>query len=592
MFSFDQAELVARLKKYPLLSKFSEEELTELVSQSEPFESPGDVFLFHSDDPSTHVYYVVEGCVEIFTSETMEKRFTIARSGDMIGETGAIAGESYGLTAKIHRPSRFLKINKSVFFRFFRRKPALLMLLAKTMAKRLRTMVMDTQNTHYLLKNVVLYIMTPEVSISEIKPVFEACAKQDKIRVYDKKNYEATGMELVPFLYQCEDSPGVNIFLVEYNQNTHDAWNQLFFHCEGLYFLIDESQMNNINAEVLEQIKRRPCSVVIWHPQPGPYANTRAVYDQYPFQRHHHIMSNKPDFQRLYRFMTGQAIGLVISGGGFRGYAHYGLIKALMESGIPIDYIGGSSMGAAVGALLAQNTNWQYFNAVYENTMTRLKSRKLFRLTLPLFSVLSGELMTNILKETFGAYQIEDLPINFFCIVSNLSKRQKEIKFQGELWEWLRASTAIPGVFPPLEKAGCVYVDGAVCTNLPVQDMRDCLDGAGTIITLDIRLPLLPKDKYSCPPSLPFWQAVAYKIGFSGKKYIFPTLLDIVLESSFINQYIYDSQGAKKADIIVAPDTSSLSFLNPSKGNPLSLIAYEYAKEKLKEYKTLYARWL
>lgn len=592
MFSFNQKELIARLKKYPLLSKFSEEELTELVASSETIEVPEDTFLFHGKELATHVYYIISGCVEVYTSDTLKKFFTIARTGDMLGEVGVISGNIYGFTAKVHRTTRLLKISRLVFFKFFREKPALMMQLARTMARRLCSTVMDFEKTHYLFKNIVLHIMTPEVQANEIKIVFKACAAYDKVSVFDRKDYEATGMELMPFLSQCEDTAGVNIFLVESHRDASDEWNQLLFHCEGLYFLIDESQMTNIAPDTLAQIKRRPCSIVIWHSKMGPYTNTRVVYEQYPFQRHHHITSCKADFQRLYRFMTGQAIGLVISGGGFRGYAHYGLIKALIESGVPIDAIGGSSMGAAVGALLAENMDWRHFNTIYEATMTKLKSRKLFRPTLPLFSVLSGELMTKVLKDTFGEYRIEDLPINFFCIASNLSNRQKEVKFQGELWEWLRASTAIPGIFPPFEKEGCVYVDGAVCTNLPVQDMREYLDGAGTIITLDIRLPLLPKNKYSCPPALPFWEAVAYKLGLTSKKYVFPTLLDIILESSFINQYIYDSQGAKKADIIVAPDTSSLSFLNPSKGNPLSLMAYEYAKEILKERKALYERWM
>lgn len=584
------SNLVEQLNKYPFMRHFSKTALHEIVSQSKIIEAEADEVLFSSDEPANYLYYMIDGCMEVFLPGKVEKRTNIIRSGEMAGEMGVVSAGTYGLTCRVHRPSRLLKIDKNLFLSFFQRDPELLMQLTQTMAKRLHNLVIGMHRKHYSYKNIVLYVMSPIVNIEKIKTTFQACSSKDDTRIYDKQTFDMSKMDIVSFLFHCEDNPGVNIFLIE---SLSDAWsNAIFLHVEYVYIWVDEGCWDAIDPRVLDNLKRRPCDLVIWHQQQAPYSNTHRFYERYAFKRSHHLTDIITDYQRLYRFMTGQAIGLVISGGGFRGYAHYGLIKALCESGVPIDCIGGSSMGAVVGAGLAINFNWDKFNLLYEKAMGRLKSKRFFGFTWPIFSVLSGKWATKILKETYGSYQIADLPINFWCVTSNLSKRQKEVKHQGELWEWLRASMAIPGVFPPLEKNGSIYVDGAVCTNLPVQDMRDYLDNAGTIITLDISLPLLPQNKYIFPPVLTLYQALAYKLGLSKKNYIFPALFDIILESSSINQYIYDTQGAKDADIIIAPDTSSLSFLDPTKDNPLSLMAYDFATKILQEKKALYERWI
>lgn len=592
MFLFDNTEIVQRLKKYPIFNKFSTFTLRKFVAQAEIIDVPTDTVLFYSQTPSDCAYYIIDGCADLFTSPTFAKKVSTVRSGEMIGETSMITGESHGLTARTSRASHLLKINKDVFFKFFENDPELLMQLAQTMAKRLRRMLMGLASEHYPYKNIVLYNLSSNVSFEKIKPYFQECIQKDKTLIYDKHDFESSKQDIVPFLYQCENNSGVNIFFAEPNDTLWD--NTVLLHAEYFYLIASENSADNLTAQLFDRISSRPCDLIIWHESPEPYTDTAQFYERHSFKRHHHVRDEKSHYQRLYRFMTGQAIGLIISAGGFRGYAHYGLVKALLEIGLPIDCIGGCSIGAAIGAGLAGNFNWEKFSAIYEKTIGNFKTKKSLNFTFPITSLLSGKLPTNLLRETFDDQRIEDLPINFFCIVGNLSLRQKEIKTRGKLWEWLRASLAVPGILPPLVKNGDVYVDGAVCTSLPVQDMRAYLDNAGKIISFDVRSPLKlhNRNKYFCPPILSFMEVLAYKLGFSKKNYVLPKMLDILLESSSIEQYMYDSEWSKKADIIIAPDTSSLSFSDPRIGDPLSLIAYTFAKEKLKEHQEIFTRWL
>jgi NTE family protein len=592
MFSFDQEEIAERLIKYPIFNKFSPHLLRELMSNSEIIEYPAGTILFNVHDPSDCVYYVIDGYVELFSSSNFEKKIVSVRSGGMLGETSVISGESHGFSAKTIKLSQLIKIHKDVFLKFFQKDPDILMQLTQNVARRLRRMVMGLTTERYPYKNIVLYNTCPMFQFEKVKSYFHTCALEEKTHIYDRKTFEATQLDIVPFLFQCESKPGVNIFLAEPGENIWDK--TVLLHAEYIYLVMTEGAWDSVPMNIIDGESSRPCDIVIWHEKPEPYTNTDLFYTKHAFKRHHHFRDEQKFYERLYRYMTGQAIGLVISAGGFRGYAHYGLIKAILESGIPIDCIGGCSFGAAIGAGLAENFDWEYFKAIYEKSIVKFKNKKSLDFTLPITSILSGKFPTNLLQEVYQERRIENLPINFFCITGNLSTRQKEIKYSGKIWEWLRASIAVPGVFPPFEKDGNIYVDGAVCTSLPVQDMRKYLDGGGKIISLDVRLLLLLKDKhkYAFPPILSFKDVLSYKFGFSKKNYVLPSILDILLESSSIESHMSDKEGAKKADILIAPDTSSLSFSNPSIGDPQSLIAYTFAKEKLKEHKEIFERWL
>ena len=105
--------------------------------------------------------------------------------------------------------------------------------------------------------------------------------------------------------------------------------------------------------------------------------------------------------------------------------------------------------------------------------------------TLPLVSLVSGRKVTRLLRREFDDSRIEDLPLPFFCVSSNLSSGQLAVHRRGELWRWLRASVAIPGVLPPVVHHGELFVDGATINNLPVDVMRD-MPASGRVIGVDV----------------------------------------------------------------------------------------------------------
>ena len=192
---------------------------------------------------------------------------------------------------------------------------------------------------------------------------------------------------------------------------------------------------------------------------------------------------------RVARLLTGTGLGLVLSGGGARGLAHVGVLRALREHGLDIDIIMGTSMGSLVGA--AASLEWEYDKFV-EQARRLANTNPWFEITIPKLSLLAGRTIRQSLLRWFEDIQIEDTPIPFACVSANLSTGQVAVHQSGSLETWIRASTAVPGVFPPVILHDAVHVDGGVLNNMPTDLVRD--NGAGFIIAVDVAATALPED--------------------------------------------------------------------------------------------------
>jgi len=161
-----------------------------------------------------------------------------------------------------------------------------------------------------------------------------------------------------------------------------------------------------------------------------------------------------------------KSISLVLGSGGARGYAHIGVIRAVLERGYEIKSIAGCSMGAVVGGFYAAGKLDEYEE--WTRSLSYLDVLKLVDISLLSNGAIRGDKLFNKLAEMLNGIQIEDLEIPFTAVATDLTN-QKEIWFtQGSLEESLRASSAIPSLLMPVVKGSRVLVDGAVLNPLPI----------------------------------------------------------------------------------------------------------------------------
>jgi len=185
---------------------------------------------------------------------------------------------------------------------------------------------------------------------------------------------------------------------------------------------------------------------------------------------------------RVGRRLTGRAVGLVLSGGGARGLAHIGVVEELLAAGVPIDRVGGTSMGAFVGAMLATGMTPEEIDArCYEEWVRR---SPLSDYRIPRVSLIRGDKARAMLDRTFGTTRIEAAVRAFCCVSCDLVSGDLLVHRRGALVDAVGASISVPGIVPPLARGGRLLVDGGVLDNLPVAAVG--AGAEGPLIAVDI----------------------------------------------------------------------------------------------------------
>ena len=194
----------------------------------------------------------------------------------------------------------------------------------------------------------------------------------------------------------------------------------------------------------------------------------------------------KGDFHRLARRLCGKSVGIVLGGGGARGISQIGVIRALEEAGIPIDIVGGTSIGAFIGALYARDADVVPMYGRAKSFAGRMGSMWRFALdlTYPSASYTTGHEFNRGIFKTFGNSQIEDFWLEFYCNTTNISKSRSEFHNSGYVWRYVRASMSLAGLIPPLCDEGSMLLDGGYVDNLTVAHMKSL--GADVVFAVDV----------------------------------------------------------------------------------------------------------
>jgi len=205
------------------------------------------------------------------------------------------------------------------------------------------------------------------------------------------------------------------------------------------------------------------------------YSNLQAVWDQSQTGR---LVVSFKDFSFVIEKigiitmwiedLKSKKIGLVLSGGGVKGIAHIGLIKALNEYEIEADFVSGTSVGALVGALYANESSIDQMLSFFK--VTPLLKYNFF--TFVKAGLMDTEKYHELFKKHFEHHSFESLPKKLFVTATNLQDGEQTLFSSGELVTTLLASAALPPVFSPVEINGQLYADGGIMNNFPVEPLR------------------------------------------------------------------------------------------------------------------------
>lgn len=292
-----------------------------------------------------------------------------------------------------------------------------------------------------------------------------------------------------------------------------------------------------------------------------------------------HVRSgSSPDVARLARLASGHGFGLVLSGGGARGFAHLGVVRVLREQGIPIDEVAGCSMGTVIAAAIALGHEGDALMELAEQQFHRLLDY-----TLPVVSLVKGGRITKNIEDTFGSFDIEDLWLPFYCVSTNLTTSNLEVHRRGSTALAVRASVAIPGVLPPVPHNGDLLVDGGVLNNLPFEMMRDNTT-IETIIAVDVAPDRGPRARADFGRSVSGFQALGASLRRS--KSIYPSVTSVLLRSMLTgavrNQKASMADGS--IDLLLTLHLPGIGLLDFERSREVAAAGYAAAKPAIDEW--------
>jgi NTE family protein len=310
-------------------------------------------------------------------------------------------------------------------------------------------------------------------------------------------------------------------------------------------------------------------------PQPG---STSPMLAGGLYGQHHHVrLDIHSDIDRLARLLTGHAVGVVMAGGGARAFAHIGVVKALRASGVPVDLVGGTSMGAIVAAGVA--SRWADDELAERFRRAFVNTNPLSDYTLPLISLYAGRRVTRLLRMAFGEKEIEDLILPFYCVTANLTTSNADVHTVGKLWRSLRASVAIPGVIPPFNEAGEVHVDGGVIDNFPVRTMRRL--GRGITIGVDIDTGGALAAGAGVMEPWSTWQFFRRLIWKRNETLPIPSIVRILLRSALVASTARAQEDRQAADLLIVPPMDHIDLLDWTSFDAAIELGYRTTMEAL-----------
>ncbi|MFZ1705277.1 MAG: cyclic nucleotide-binding and patatin-like phospholipase domain-containing protein [Saprospiraceae bacterium] len=455
---------------------FSEEEASALLSKCSIKDLEAGQYLIQQGDIENHMYIVLNGMFRtVVESEQGTQVLGDVSVGEPVGELAIFTKAPRSASVIALRHSTVLTLDEADYIHLSKKYPTFSISLTRYIILRL------TQNAKQgkaggAPKNIAVIQLHPEDDLQIFMKLFqqEFVKMNAAIHIYDAESLKNTNKKVL--FDKMDTHNGLNFLMCD-SENLE--WTNLcLVYCDLVILTSYFGQKSDIIS--LEQtlklheknVLNKKNYLLLLHDENGPEPeHTNRWYEGRELALHLHIRkNNEKDARRFGRIILHKGIGLVLGGGGAKGIAHAGATEALVEDGLEFDFIGGTS----AGALLAVGIAHSDFN--FTKLAKYCESGALHKVTtndytFPMLSLMSGRKIRRYLNDILQEKLLEDLWINTFCITTNFSTSQMNIIEKGLAKKCIEASTAIPGLLPPVIFDQQLHIDGGLLDNLPIEPM-------------------------------------------------------------------------------------------------------------------------
>ncbi|MCJ2062839.1 patatin-like phospholipase family protein [Methylobacterium sp. J-088] len=567
----------------PFLAGLDPAAVEAVLARMVPVTVPAGRILFEQGTPGDALFILVSGVVGVSARDHtgMPTRIARLRPPEIFGEMALLSDAPRAATVIALRDTQLLQLTRGAFEAVIAEYPQTLLYLSRILADRLRH-IYDGRSVHHAPR------------------IFTILSVTDGPEPADFAHRLAAAFDAL--------LPGETGCLTDWPDGADEAWFQAYEarHARVIFAAreIDcpwcrQSQRRGDHALLLAEpgAPPQPAAAAYLERVRSDWIRMDFVVRQDPGARRpkplHPAVAKLPaslriqlrdgeqaDLHRLARLASGAARGLVLGGGGARGLAHLGVLKALDEVSCAPDFVGGTSMGAIIAASVAMG--WSLPEIQRQIEAFFATSNPINDYTLPLHALTRGAKVDAGLAARYGGARIEDLWLPFFCVSSNLTTGSTMIHRSGDLTQALRASIAIPGLLPPVLCDEGVLVDGGMMNNLPADVAADL--ERGPVLAVDVGSDRAFQDM----PARGWTGRFVRKL--IGSPLAMPGLAPLLLRAATVSGDAQSLMAATHATVVLKPQLSGIDLRAWSRFRESAELGYRETRAGLENGSL--ARWV
>lgn len=464
------------LRAVPLFSRISDELVAEIANRSRVVQLEAGELLFRQGDPGDELYVLQSGLLEAFTDRVEDGPLRVLLRGAVVGELALLTESPRSASVRARRDSTLLQLSRESFHALLSDQDFVRGLL--------RVLGSELRESRALEQPKAVPVTIAVLPLAPDAPLEPFC---------DKLASELGRWRRVASLAAVQDASAAcdaldrserehDHVLLKGTTDVEDWWNGFCVRQADRIFCL------TADGRAPDWLARHPevvgCDLVLCPTGFGRFNATQLLEAIAP--RATHVVRGGAAFEScieaLSRRLAGRSVGLVLSGGGARGLAHVGVLAELASAGVEIDRIGGCSMGAFIGAMLATGRDPESIRHTCEAEL--LRRNPLGDYTVPVRSLVRGKRGLEMVRRVFGPARFEELDRELFAVSCDLVSGELVVHRRGLVADAVAASMSLPGVLPPIPRDGMLLVDGGVLNNLPVHELA--ASGEGPVIAVDV----------------------------------------------------------------------------------------------------------
>lgn len=572
--------------------------LAAIERESELLDTPKGRTVFTAGDDGGSMYVVLSGRIRIDEADDRGQPRTIgeARRGGTLGELEMLTGQPRSTSATAVRDARLVRLGRHAFERLSNDHPRLLTRTTHDVVHRLREAFQRRPNGQQVTTFTLVPVGDVAIDVTARDLARALATHGDALHLDRERLSNLLGHEASAVLDEDSGTEALGARLneieLDHRYVVYQAdpnitpWTRRCLRQADHVLLVGRGtppgDVDLIEDAIVRNAQAVPIDLLLLHPASTIRpTGTIAWLQRWHVRMHHHLRDgDEPGLARLARRLTGNGVDLVLGGGGARGWAHVGVIRAFTESGIPIDGIAGTSMGALIGGAHMAGLDWREIEVQASKWGS---PRQLFDYTLPLVSIIAGNKITTMLQTVYDGASIEDLWRTFFCVSSSLSHARPVIHRKGPLWRAVRASISLPGFLPPVPEEDELLIDGAYLNNLPTDLARD-IYRSGTLVAVSVSQAGDIASGVDVGPAISGWSVLRRRLLPWEKADQLPGVAATILRSSSLSGTYNLGESAKLADHTIIPQVDAFGTLDFAAYKDVIQAGYEAACRQLESW--------